>query len=86
MLAGQALRADLRLSNLGDDAVIEIEHGLIRVSHGDKRHDIALHTMPENAHGYVLMAEETYNPPTVELDEYGQVSPMRFMDLAHMRR
>lgn len=76
LLAGQALRGQiLRLSNLGDDAVIEIEHGLIRVSHGDKRHDIALHAMPENAHGYVLMAEETYNPPTVELDEYGQGKP-----------
>jgi hypothetical protein len=65
MLAGQALRGQiLRLSNLGDDAVIEMQQGIITVSHGDKQNDIALNPLPVNDYGYVLMAEETYNPPT----------------------
>lgn len=76
MLAGQALRGQiLRLSNLGDDAVIEMQQGIITVSHGDKQNDIALNPLPVNDYGYVLMAEETYNPPTEELDEYGQGKP-----------
>lgn len=76
MLAGQALRRQiLRLSNLGDDAIIEMGKGIIRVSHGDKQHEINLSEMTENPHGYVLMAEETYNPPTEELDEFGQGKP-----------
>lgn len=76
MLAGQALRRQiLRLSNLGDDAIIEMAEGSIHVSHGDKQHEIALSEMAANPYGYVLMAEETYNPPTEELDAFGQGKP-----------
>ena len=76
MLAGQALRRQiLRLSNLGDDAIIEMAEGSIHVSHGDKQHEITLGDMSANPYGYVLMAEETYNPPTEELDEFGQGKP-----------
>jgi aldehyde oxidoreductase len=76
MLAGQALRQQiLRQGNLGDDAAITLHQGKIIVSNGDKQQTIDLTQITPNAHGYVLMAEETYNPPTEELDENGQGKP-----------
>ena len=76
MLAGQALRQQiLRLGNLGDEATIDLHQGKIIVSNGDKQQAINLGEMAPNTYGYVLMAEETYNPPTEELDENGQGKP-----------
>ena len=72
MLAGQALRASiLRHANVHEDAEFGIADSAIRF--GDTAVD--LKNMPLNAHGYVFMAEETYNPPVTTLDENGQGSP-----------
>ena len=37
--------------------------------------NIDLSSLPVNVHGFVFMAEETYDPPTTPLDENGQGAP-----------
>ncbi len=72
--AGAALRAQiLRLTNFTDDARITLTNGKLTVAQGSERQDIALGMV--NGHGYALMAEETYDPPTTALDENGQGTP-----------
>ena len=72
--AGAALRIDiLRRTNFSDDAVIMLEGGALRVTEGGETQEIELGK--GNAHGYALMAEETYDPPTTTLDENGQGTP-----------
>ena len=74
--SGVALRDTiLRLTNLPETARIELGTGSIIVSHGDERREIDLKALPVNPDGYVLMAEETYDPPTTALDENGQGTP-----------
>ncbi|PSL17188.1 molybdopterin-dependent oxidoreductase [Shimia abyssi] len=76
LLAGQALRAQiLAMTNMGNAAAIGIEPGLILVSDGTQQARIVLDELDEVAHGYVLMAEESYDPPTSALDENGQGTP-----------
>lgn len=76
MLSGAALRADiLARSNMGDDAEISLVGTTLRVSDGEGRRVIDLADLPVNAHGYVLMAEQSYDPPTLPLDENGQGRP-----------
>ncbi|MET3662926.1 xanthine dehydrogenase family protein molybdopterin-binding subunit [Aquamicrobium ahrensii] len=75
-LAGEALRAEiLRLSNGNLISTLEIRDRSI-VVHGDSEiRTISLEDMPENDFGYVLMAEETFDPDTTSLGENGQGSP-----------
>lgn len=74
--AGRALRARiLVLTNMGDDAVIEPEPGALRVRDGRGERRIDLAAMAPDEHGYVLAAEESYDPPTGALDENGQGAP-----------
>lgn len=71
---GAALRAQiLRRLNAGDDAQLRLEGSVI--SAGSAALDFATLAGTENALGYVLMAEETYDPPTSPLDANGQGSP-----------
>ncbi|GKX33177.1 MAG: aldehyde oxidase [Rhizobiaceae bacterium MnEN-MB40S] len=75
--AGAALREKiLRFSNRASDAQIEIDpgSGVIRVV-DDQTTLITVSEMEPNEHGYCLSAEETYDPPTVGLDENGQGIP-----------
>ena len=75
-ISGEALRAQiLRLANVGEAASIEIQEGALHVSEGGNTTTIALGDLTENEIGYVLMAEETYDPPTSPLDEKGQGVP-----------
>ncbi len=75
-LAGRALRARiLALTNMGEDAVIAPEPGALRVSDGRGERRIDLTALKADAHGYVLAAEESYDPPTEALDENGQGVP-----------
>lgn len=70
-LAGESLRAQiLRFANAGPDAVIAVEGGLSVTDAGETRRI----TLPE-AEGYALEAIETYDPPTLPLDENGQGAP-----------
>ncbi|MFD3190006.1 molybdopterin-dependent oxidoreductase [Sedimentitalea sp. HM32M-2] len=76
LLAGAALRARiLALSNMGDDARIRLAGATLQVSDGQAQRRIALGELPVDGHGYVLAAEERYDPPTRPLDENGQGVP-----------
>ena len=75
-LAGQALRAQiLSLSNMGPDARLSLSENTLVVGDGKADRRIDLGDLVPGAHGYVLMAEETYDPPTSPLDENGQGAP-----------
>ncbi len=76
-MAGQALRREiLRLCNMGADAEIDIMDGRIEVAgKSGPKQNLDLLRLDENSFGYVLMAEETYNPDTEALDENGQGRP-----------
>jgi aldehyde oxidoreductase len=75
-LAGRALRAGLlRLGNAGPDAVIEISHGTLILRDGAVVREIALGSMSLDPRGYVVSAEESFDPPTTPLDANGQGNP-----------
>jgi CO/xanthine dehydrogenase Mo-binding subunit len=72
--AGAALRAQvLRRLNAGDDAVLRLEGATIRA--GAASLDLGALAGTETAQGYVLMAEESFDPPTTKLDADGQGNP-----------
>ncbi|OYU19877.1 MAG: aldehyde oxidase [Rhodobacteraceae bacterium PARR1] len=72
----RALRAIiLRLANASDAASLSLTNGTLTVTEGTIRRDIALGKLPTGADGYVLHAEETYDPPTAPLDANGQGKP-----------
>ena len=78
LLAGRALReVILRHGNVSDDASLLIDGAEIQlvdnVAGGTASIDLS--SLPVNMHGYVFMAEETYDPPTTPLDENGQGAP-----------
>ncbi len=76
-LTGENLRRQiLRLGNVSERAVIQFEDGAIHLlDHGLERRIILADELPVNRHGYVLEAEETYDPPTRPLDANGQGDP-----------
>ena len=84
--AGAALRSQLlRLTNAGDDATIRRQDGKLVVIDGAGPRAINLMAMPVNAFGYVLIAEETFDPPTTALDANGQGDPYAIYGFgAHM--
>ncbi len=76
LAAGRALRAMiLRLANAGDGAVISIRGATLTVTEGHERREIDLATLPDDARGYTISAEEAYDPPTTPLDANGQGNP-----------
>ena len=75
-LAGKSLRKKiLRLSNMGSDAVIELKNETVVVKHNDKKQILKLNEMKADNDGYILSAIETYDPPTIPLDDNGQGKP-----------
>ena len=75
-LAGEALRQQLlRHGNVSAGATIDLGDGVITLSDGSTVAHIDLSTLAPNRHGYVFMAEETYDPPTSPLDDKGQGIP-----------
>lgn len=85
-LAGQALRAAaLERVNVAEDAVIEFRDGRILARDAAGQRDFDLSSLPADPEGYVLRAEETYDPPTKPLDENGQGEPYaQFGYAAHL--
>ncbi|MGP1396014.1 MAG: molybdopterin-dependent oxidoreductase [Inquilinaceae bacterium] len=85
-LSGLALRAGLlKLCNASTAATLEIGDGLVRISDAGQTHEIALARLEPDADGYVLAAQETYDPPTRPLDENGQGAPYaQFGYAAHL--
>lgn len=74
--AAVSLRAAiLRLVNAAADAQLSLNGQTLAITDGSARHEITLADLPRAANGYVLTAEETYDPPTKPLDENGQGSP-----------
>jgi CO/xanthine dehydrogenase Mo-binding subunit len=74
--AATALRAGiLRLVNAAADANLSLNGASLIIADGSARHEVNLADLPGDTHGYVLTAEETYDPPTKPLDENGQGSP-----------
>ncbi|MEM6743417.1 MAG: molybdopterin cofactor-binding domain-containing protein [Pseudomonadota bacterium] len=74
--AGAALRREvLRRANMGDGAAIRAEAGRLVLSADGVEQALDLAGAPLDARGYVLSAEETYDPPTTALDADGQGEP-----------
>ena len=75
-LAGKALRAAiLRTANAGPDAIIRAGDRRIEVEEDSVVRTIDLAGEPFDTNGYVLTAEETFDPPTTPLDGNGQGNP-----------
>ncbi len=85
-LAGEALRAQiLQMVNAAKTSEIHFGQGAITVSDGAAAHRIDLADMAEDGEGYVLGAQETYDPPTRPMDENGQGHPYaQFGYAAHL--
>lgn len=85
-LSGEAMRAQiLSRVNAGPDAMISLRAGAIVVNDNGQQHTIDLTTLEPDTEGYVLRAEETYDPPTKPLDENGQGIPYaQFGYAAHL--
>jgi len=75
-LAGEDLRRQLlRLGNVGDEAAIAIEGGLVRLKDGKGERTLDLSRMAEVAKGCVLLGSGSYDPKTTALDADGQGIP-----------
>lgn len=75
-LAGYALRREiLRRSNMGNGALIDLSDTRLVILEAGETAEIDLSRLTADANGYVLAAEETYDPPTTALDENGQGKP-----------
>jgi CO/xanthine dehydrogenase Mo-binding subunit len=85
-LSGESLRARvLKLVNAGQDARIRPVAGALEITEHSRTHRVNLAQLPPDAEGYVLRAEETYDPPTRPLDENGQGVPYaQFGYAAHL--
>ena len=60
---------------MGSDAVIEFKNQSIVVKHKEKEQKLDLKAMIQDQDNYVLSSIETYDPPTIPLDENGQGKP-----------
>jgi aldehyde oxidoreductase len=75
-MAGTELRRlILRLANACEDAVIDFGEGTLTIHEGGKQRTVLLQNVPLDKYGYVLTAEQTFDPPTSPLDENGQGNP-----------
>ena len=75
-LSGEALRKSiLKLVNAGEMSTIEPGTGVLRIQDGEASHRIDLSQLKADDEGFVLRAEETYDPPTRPLDAAGQGEP-----------
>jgi len=75
-LAGKELR-DLifRLASADAGAAIQFGDGHLIIMEYRFQRIFSLQDLPLDSHGYVLTAEQTFDPPTSKLDENGQGSP-----------
>ncbi len=85
-LAGEALRAMiLRQVNAGPQAEITLSSGNVSVSEGPHVQTLDPARLDADAEGYVLLAQETYDPPVKPMDAHGQGSPYaQFGYAAHL--
>jgi CO/xanthine dehydrogenase Mo-binding subunit/aerobic-type carbon monoxide dehydrogenase small subunit (CoxS/CutS family) len=85
-LAGKSLRkAILALGKAQDSSEIILGDSCLTLRDVHISTCIELSTSPLDAHGYVLTAEETFDPPTSPLDKNGQGTPYAMFGFgAHM--
>ncbi len=83
---GEALGAQiLRQVNAGPAAQIGCQDGQLTVTDGGRTQRLDLTRLPVDAQGYVLQAQESYDPPVKPLDENGQGVPYaQFGYAAHL--
>jgi aldehyde oxidoreductase len=77
-MAGKELRRlILRLARACENkgGVIKFGEGTLVIQQAGKELRVALQELPLDGHGYVLTAEQTFDPPTSPLDENGQGIP-----------
>jgi CO/xanthine dehydrogenase Mo-binding subunit len=75
-MAGTKLReAICKLMGANEASTLQLEDGSITTVTDQTRRSTALAAFPLDAHGYVLTAEATFDPPTSPLDENGQGVP-----------
>lgn len=75
-LSGEALRnAILSHTQAGGNSVISFSGSQLTLAGAGTTCTIELQQLELNQHGYVFMAEETYDPPTTPLDDMGQGGP-----------
>lgn len=75
-LTGEALRADiLRRANASDAATLTCTDGTLIVQDAGQTHRLDLTTLDADAEGYVLRAQQSYDPPTTPMDANGQGAP-----------
>jgi len=76
-MAGKELRCLIfRLAGCDEkDGVIEFGSGTLIVKQEGKQCRVALQDLPLDKNGYVLTAEQTFDPPTSALDQNGQGVP-----------
>lgn len=75
-MAGRALRdAIFRLTNADAGAAIQFNDGHLVIQEYRYQRIFPLQDLPPDPHGYVLTAEETFDPPTSKLDANGQGNP-----------
>jgi aldehyde oxidoreductase len=85
-MAGAKLRDEiLKLAEACDCATIEFCNGAVTAVENGKCTTLPLEELPLDAHGYVITAEATFDPPTSPLDENGQGNPYAVFGFgAHM--
>jgi len=84
-MAGEKLRDAIRATaNIRETESFTLEDGAIVVGKNHRR-VTSLPNLPLDAHGYVITAESTFDPPTQPLDENGQGVPYAVFGFgAHM--
>jgi aldehyde oxidoreductase len=85
-MAGAKLRQEiLKLAGACACATVEFCERAVTVIEDGKRTTLPLKDLPLDAHGYVITAEATFDPPTSPLDENGQGNPYAVFGFgAHM--
>jgi CO/xanthine dehydrogenase Mo-binding subunit/aerobic-type carbon monoxide dehydrogenase small subunit (CoxS/CutS family) len=75
-LAARKLRKEiLLLANAGEDAALEFDGGAIRVTEQGRQLALDLKRLPVDERGFVLLVEDSFDPPTSPLDAMGQGAP-----------
>ncbi|THF56303.1 molybdopterin-dependent oxidoreductase [Ollibium composti] len=74
--AGKALRDKiLRFANVSGEAQLALEAGALVIREGEATRRIDLSKLTADADGLAFVAQESYDPPTLPLDEKGQGKP-----------
>ena len=75
-LCGMALKQQItRQLNVSEDSNLKIEGTIVSAAEEPNESTLDLATLPSDDDGFVFKAMETYDPPTITLDENGQGEP-----------